>query len=222
MSCNLCATASTEAAKKNGAPDIEASWSENREKPQYCPTCHAFLRADGGCTRCEKTSVPSDGGFLAMATAPAAVPVYLSCGHQGSGQPGAQVWCTGCDDWAIAGKAGTKKFNLRGTDLTGVDLSGANLRGANLRGADLAGANLDEADLRDADLRRANLDEADLRIANLGRSNLEGANLSGAVLSTADLRGANLKKADLTGATYNDQTKWPEGFTPPTTAQRVE
>jgi hypothetical protein len=53
VSCNHCSTVSTAPATAAGAPDIEASWAENREHPQYCPTCHAFLRADGGCTRCE-------------------------------------------------------------------------------------------------------------------------------------------------------------------------
>jgi len=130
MTCNHCATASAGLAKQASAPEVESSWAANRQHPQTCPTCHAFLRADGGCTRCEKTSVPSDGGFLGMATAPAAAPVYLSCGHQGSGQPGEQVWCTGCDDWAIAGKAGANltRANLQGADLTRINLTGADLK----------------------------------------------------------------------------------------------
>ena len=65
--------------------------------------------------------------------------------------------------------------DLRGADLTdldlswynfyGIDLRGANLYGADLREADLYGANLYGADLREADLREANLNWADLRMA---------------------------------------------------------
>jgi MoxR-like ATPase len=72
MSCNHCATASTGLAAHTGSPDIEASWAGNREHPQYCPTCHAFLRADGGCSRCEGMGVTSDGETLAMAAPPGA------------------------------------------------------------------------------------------------------------------------------------------------------
>jgi uncharacterized protein YjbI with pentapeptide repeats len=71
--------------------------------------------------------------------------------------------------------------------------------------ADLRGANLTDVNLSGADLRRA-----DLSGANLSGTDLRGANLSGANLSGADLRRANLTNvtwpfwlsvnADLTGA----------------------
>jgi len=64
MSCNRCAASSSSAAAAAGAPDIEASWSANREHPQYCPTCHAFLRRDGGCTRCEGTEFAWNVNYL--------------------------------------------------------------------------------------------------------------------------------------------------------------
>ncbi len=82
---------------------------------------------------------------------------------------------------------------------SGADLNGANLNGANLSGAKLNGANLHDADLSAADLSGANL-----RGANLSDANLSGANLSG----------AKLRWANLHGATYNADTKWPEGFDP--------
>jgi hypothetical protein len=65
MTCNHCAAASAGLAAHTGSPDIEASWAGNREHPHYCPTCRAFLRADGGCTRCDGLSVTSDGETLA-------------------------------------------------------------------------------------------------------------------------------------------------------------
>ena len=67
-------------------------------------------------------------------------------------------------------------------------------------------ANLRSADLREADLRSANLREADLR----------SANLSWAFLNWADLRSADLREAFLSGAKYNAQTMFPEGFDPKT------
>lgn len=91
--------------------------------------------------------------------------------------------------------------NLRGADLSGLELSegvfsGTDLRGANLRGAKLSnvsfgGANLRGADLRDAVLvctkfydssPGADLADADLRGAQLYGVNLEHANLHGAKL----------------------------------------
>lgn len=53
MSCNYCAITAEKVAPDVGAGHIEAAWSENRIQPQQCPACGAFLRRDGGCTRCE-------------------------------------------------------------------------------------------------------------------------------------------------------------------------
>jgi hypothetical protein len=56
MTCNHCAKSSEKAAKAVGAPEVEATWAENREHPHFCPACHGFLRKDGGCTKCESMS----------------------------------------------------------------------------------------------------------------------------------------------------------------------
>ena len=84
---------------------------------------------------------------------------------------------------------------LRGADLRGLRLSSVNLAGANLENADLKGANLTGA-------------------------KLSGAYLWGAKLMDANLWGANLWGANLTNAKWNDNTKWPSGFTPPARANR--
>lgn len=85
-------------------------------------------------------------------------------------------------------------------DLTGADLRDADLRGCDLRGADLLVADLTGADLRGCDLRGARL---------------RGADLLGADLRGADLRGAGgLLDGYLEGATYNEDTMWPEYFSP--------
>ena len=88
--------------------------------------------------------------------------------------------------------------NLRGADLSYVQLSEADLEGVKLYSgnpvpASLEGSNLASANLRQADLRRVILRGALLYEANLAGANLFGADLRGANLMEADLRGANLE-----------------------------
>jgi hypothetical protein len=100
--------------------------------------------------------------------------------------------------------------DLRGAHLEGADLVGAKLGGAKLQGADLYGADLYGADLQGAHLQGAHLQGADLYGADL-----QGAQLQGAHLQGADLHGAlGLREADLTGAEYDKDTSWPDGFHP--------
>jgi len=74
------------------------------------------------------------------------------------------------------GKDG-ERADLSHTNLRGVNLSGVNLRHTNLSGADLSGVNLRDASLSGADLSGANLSDADLSGANLSHADLSGANL---------------------------------------------
>jgi len=124
--------------------------------------------------------------------------------------------------------------DLRDADLEGVDLRYANLRGAiltgtcfeeaNLKGATMIGANLKGANLKSANLLYANLNNANLRSASLIDAWLNMANLTNADLTCADLRNANfcdatlictnLDDANLTGAKYNKETAFSDGFKP--------
>ncbi len=105
--------------------------------------------------------------------------------------------------------------DLEETKLTNVNLSGFNLQRAILTGSDLRGANLSGANLTFATMKEAILEGADLQ-----RANLFGADLTEAFMTGSDLRGADLteaKKLDeifLTGARYNNDTKFPAGFDP--------
>ena len=54
--------------------------------------------------------------------------------------------------------------------------------------------------------------EADLEGADLNRANLSNAELSGAYLIRADLTDVCLNDANLSGAVWNDDTVFPEGF----------
>jgi len=67
-----------------------------------------------------------------------------------------------------------------------------------------------ETNLACANLSRANLAGADLGRAFLGGANLAGANLAGTNLWEADID----DEADLTGATADTKTEWPEDFDP--------
>lgn len=134
--------------------------------------------------------------------------------------------------------------SLSESDLTEVDLSFANLRGldlstttlmfATLTRANLEGANLERADLRAAEIEnvnlqaahlpranlagaslyQANLNEADLRGALINGASLKEAKLNRAILQDADLRGTDLQGTEFREATYNRNTKWPDGFDP--------
>jgi len=73
-----------------------------------------------------------------------------------------------------------------------ADLRGANLSGINLMQADLSGANLCETDLSHAHLGGVSLFAADL----------SGANLSGARLIRTDLCNAKLTEAHVSGALF--------------------
>jgi hypothetical protein len=116
---------------------------------------------------------------------------------------------------AILQRAILKRANLRGADLTAADLTDADVRWAHLEGArlsyaildgNLTGAHLEGAVMRGARhgwLQQAYLEHADLTGARLGT--LQGAHL---------LRDADLTGTDLTGATYDRSTRWPQGVDP--------
>lgn len=99
-----------------------------------------------------------------------------------------------CENWQYM------RANLENADLRGADLSGINLNYAILKEADLQGANLKGSFLIGADLNKANLRGANLSYANLSGANLESANLNYGKLNNAILKEANLIKADFFSA----------------------
>ena len=103
---------------------------------------------------------------------------------------------------------------LQDANLTLADLSVASLENANLTGANLSGANFSGANLRGANLSGANLSGAILSNAYLRDANLSGAILSNADLRYVDLSGADLIGVNLTDASYNKNTKFPDNFKP--------
>jgi uncharacterized protein YjbI with pentapeptide repeats len=141
--------------------------------------------------------------------------------------------------------ADLRRLDFAGANFRGASLTGANLVRGTFRDADLERASLSRACLNDASFRRARLrgarltgasawatqfHEADFEGASLARvilshTKFRGASLRGADLRQTqflwvDLRGADLTSADLAGAkfeqaTYDEHTRFPQGFTPP-------
>ena len=77
----------------------------------------------------------------------------------------------------LGNKKGGKCANLRGADLTDVDLRNTNLTSADLKNVNLTSADLRNTNLMGADLSYADLSHADLRGTDLRYANLRGTNL---------------------------------------------
>ena len=104
--------------------------------------------------------------------------------------------------------------NGREANFQKANLMGTNLKNADLQSADFEAATMNGVSLINANLEAANLQRCDLNWADLRQANLEGADLSNADLAWANLCDTDLSRSKLTGARYNSQTKWPEGFVP--------
>ena len=89
------------------------------------------------------------------------------------------------------GKEG-RRANLRGQELTHLDLSNLNLMECSFRGANLTGVSLAYSDMRTADFSEAILMQANLTGAHLTGANLVRANLQYSQNSQADFTGANM------------------------------
>lgn len=120
-------------------------------------------------------------------------------------------------------------INLRGANLIQSKWFDCNLFRADMRGAHgvrcdfsfsyleavkLDDGNFYQADFAYADLTSASLARANLERATFGAANLASANLVEAKLKSADLKNAKLDQAVLTGAVFDAETQWPEGFDP--------
>lgn len=123
-------------------------------------------------------------------------------------------------DYANLDYADLDYADLRFANLTNARLESVKLKHADLSSANLAGANLAGANLTDANLESANLKRISLRNANLNKVNLNKADLLCADLSGTNLSDANLTDTNLTDIRWDDQTRWPEDFTPPPSRPR--
>lgn len=112
-----------------------------------------------------------------------------------------QMLKEGVEKWNTWRKASPNLVpDLRGADLSHLDLCGANLRAALLCETNLSSTNLRAASLQWADLNGATIWNTNLIEADLSQANLSSATASGSILSKAYLYRAILSKADLRGA----------------------
>ncbi len=101
-------------------------------------------------------------------------------------------------------------INLRGANLTGIQLQKANLRGGNFFGAAIVGANLSYANFTGAILDGANLTHSSFYRADLGNTSLIYTNAHGtrfveasvdtfenSILIDANFMGANTSKSQI-------------------------
>jgi uncharacterized protein YjbI with pentapeptide repeats len=86
---------------------------------------------------------------------------------------------------ALPGTLNLSGQDMRGDDLTGLDLSHAKLGGADLAGADLHRVKLVGADLTGADLSHADLTGTWIMNARFDRANLHGATLQVVITAQA-------------------------------------
>ena len=101
-------------------------------------------------------------------------------------------------------------IHFEGSDLQGSDFSGADLYGAFLCDSNFDSCLFVQADLRSAFMYKVSFRNADMRGARFSLDQMGGA----LVLSAVDFSDANLDDADFTGALYDSDTIFPNGFNP--------
>jgi uncharacterized protein YjbI with pentapeptide repeats len=113
-----------------------------------------------------------------------------------------------------------RNASLAGCELEGISFDGSDLQGSDFTGADLYGAilsdsNFDSCAFVDADLRYAYMYKVSFRHADMRRARFSLNELGGPLrMSAVDFSNANLEGADFTGAIYDSETIFPQGFDP--------
>jgi len=96
--------------------------------------------------------------------------------------------------------------DLSYADLRGADLSSVNLEKANLQHADLRGVKTFETHFIDADMRYANLQGANPYMSYFYRTDLSNANMRGAIFWDQVLKETKLQFADLREADFSNNS----------------
>jgi hypothetical protein len=124
-----------------------------------------------------------------------------------------------------------QRIDPEGTNYK-IDLSNTNIHGVSLNDLRFAGDFAPRLDARAANLTRAKMNHATLTGATFECAELSDAQLKDAVIARAnfrhaDLTGANMRVASrldwgdpqtrdlFVGASWNDETQWPDGVPPP-------
>jgi uncharacterized protein YjbI with pentapeptide repeats len=111
-----------------------------------------------------------------------------------------------------------KNANFCGSDLAAAEIYGCRFPEANFSGASFKGAQVHstftDANLEKADFHSAKAAGSSFKRSNCKKARFRKANLQGADLCGADLTEADLMDAMLMQASYDENTRWPRGFTP--------
>ena len=115
------------------------------------------------------------------------------------------------------GPVNFKGANFKNAEMYGVSLIGANIEGgdftdADIGGVDLRNSNLEKAKLTGIKIQGTNFDGANLKNADFSGAYLENARFQNTNVSGADFTGVTFVSTNFTGATYDDDTIWPDGF----------
>ena len=106
-----------------------------------------------------------------------------------------------------------QQANLQAARMNGADCREAMFRGADLTGAFLSGGKFVQADFTDACCSNTAMRSADCRGAIFSGTDLSGADFGFGDIRQADLSTANLAGTDFFRAKYDEQTRFPAGFT---------
>ncbi len=109
---------------------------------------------------------------------------------------------------AVEEIANSSRKNLAGSDLRKESLNFADLRGAELSNVNLAGSSLVAVKLTEA-----LLDDSDLSKANLSYCNLDGASLRNADLTGASIFDSSFRGSDFSGVNLSSTSIWRSDFT---------
>jgi uncharacterized protein YjbI with pentapeptide repeats len=107
-----------------------------------------------------------------------------------------------------------RKTNLRGAFLTNSSFDGSDFTQANLVTTFLDKASLVKCKLLDCFAISCIFKQTNLQHAVLDGANVAHADFTGALLQGASMRCLHLEQATLTGAVYDQYTRWPSGFKP--------
>jgi len=101
------------------------------------------------------------------------------------------------------------RSSLNKADLSGANLELASMENINAIGANFSGVYAKGCKFEDSNLSNADFSNADLTVTNFVRSNIEGVNFTGAKGIPVEV---STFRRRFEGATWNDQTIFPEDF----------
>ena len=173
----------------------------------------------------EATSFRIDGPRSVFAVVPpraSAGPVDVTLTTPGGTSDPVEFTYIDCSSANWVPDADLRGCNLSELDLRDLDLQRADLTGANLERSALANSIFEFADLTDAVLTNAIIQNTNFIDAIMVGATLTDTVIVSARMQAANLRQANLTGSDLTNAVFDFNTIWSDTICPNGTAQSTE